>query len=140
MTPEPHHLIKFDLIARCAILSPALYTCALAWFVPASLTAKLIASGHGYGHTLLILLTACVIVGMLDVLINDLLPERIFLTYFRRRRHLIFNVLAGLFFVQVYAGIGDVVNAEDLLSLAYLSNGLVAAWYSWATSLRATHV
>ena len=136
----PHRLIKFDLIARCAILLQAGMSCLIAWLVPTSLIARLIADGGVYGHNVLLLLTVTVVVGLLDVLINDLLPERMRLECTRRRRHGIFHILAGLFFVQAFVGVGDSIDIEDLLSLSYLLNGLIAAWYSWAISIRATHV
>ena len=139
-TIEPHRLLKFDLIARCAILAQASATSLLAWFVPTSLTAKLITQGGVYGNLVLILFTGIVLVGLLDIFINDILPPQVYLEAVRKRRHSIFHILAGLYFVQAFVGVGQTLNFEDFLSLVYLISGIVAAWYSWAISLRANHV
>lgn len=135
-----HRFLGIDLITRCSILSQTALTCALAWFVPTSLTAKLVASGHDYGQIQLLLLTGAVLLGWLDVLINDLLPESWQWCWSRKRRHTIYHVLAGLFFVQAFAGVGSTLDVEDILSVAYLLNGSMAAWYSWSVSIKATHV
>lgn len=142
MTPPDniHRLLKFDLIARCAVLQQAVVTCCLAWFVPVSLTSKLIAQGAGFGTTVLIALTCVVAVGVLDILINDFLPDRFTLQYFKQRRHHLYHLIAGLYFVQAFAGVGDTLNSEDVLCAAYLAAGGVSAWYSWAAAVRGDHV
>ena len=139
-TVQPHRLLKFDLIARCAILQQALVTCVLAWFVPVSLTSKLIAEGNQYGHFVLIALTAVIAVGIADIFVNDVLPAKFTLQWCRQRRHKIYNFIAGLYFIQAFAGVGDTLNAEDILCFAYFLEGGIAAWYSWTVSVRAEHV
>lgn len=139
-TDAPHRLIKFDLIARCAILQQAGVTCALAWLVPTSLTGKLLAEGAHYGHAVLIMMSIVVLAGVLDILVNDFMPPAYVLASVKRRRHTLYHLVAGLYFVQAFAGVGDRLDYEDILCLAYLMTGGLAAWYSWAVSLRAEHV
>lgn len=135
-----HRLLKFDLIARCAILIQTAFTCLLAWLVPTSLTARLIADGASYGRGVLLLLTLVVVAGAVDILINDFLPDRFVLPGIKRRRHVLYHLVAGLYFVQAFAGVGNTINVEDILCLSYVCTGGAAAWYSWTVSLRATHV
>lgn len=135
-----HRLLKFDLIARCAVLQQAVVTCCLAWFVPMSLTSKLIDQGAEYGTTVLIALTCVITVGALDILVNDFLPNRFTLQYFKQRRHHLYHLIAGLYFVQAFAGVGSSIGVEDVLCAAYLLAGGVSAWYSWAAAVRANHV
>ena len=133
---QPHRLLKFDLISRLAILAQASTTVTLGWYVPQSLTARLLADGGTYGYITLILFTACVIAGLVDAVINDFLPASIYLTWICKRRHSVYHALATLYFVQAYVGVGVDVGLEDLLPLGYMLTGIVTAWYSWTTSLR----
>lgn len=135
-----HRLLKFDLIARCAILTQVVFTCALAWFVKTSLTAKLIATGASSGYAVLVVLTVIAVACVLDIVVNDLLPDSYVLASVKKRRHLLYHVVAGLYFIQAFAGIGTSLDVEDILCLSYLFTGGLSAWYSWAVSLRATHV
>ena len=137
MSPvTPHRLLKLDLIVRCSILSQAITTMLLGWFVPSSLTAKLLADGGHYGGITLILFTACVIAGILDVFINDFLPPSIYLVWIRQRRHKIYSFLALFYFIQGFVGVGDEIDLQDLLPLGYIAIGLVSAWYSWVIAIR----
>ncbi len=140
MSDPIHRLLKFDLVARCAILVQAIFTCALAWLVPTSLTGRLLAAGATYGHAVLVLLTIVAVTGVLDILINDFLPDGFMLASIKRRRHVLYHLIAGLFFIQAFAGVGALLDVEDILCLSYLFTGGLSAWYSWAVSLRATHV
>ena len=135
-----HPLLKFSLIARCAILSDALTVCLLAWFVPMSITAKMIAPGDTAGVVILVLFTACALIGVVDVIINDLLPPSIMLRSVFKRRYAIYNVLAVLYFVRAFAGVGDSIGLDDVLPLSYLMTGFVAAWYSWASAIKGENV
>ena len=134
-----HPLLKFDLIARCAIITVAISTTLLAWFTPLSLTAQLIAAGGSYATIVMALFTACVVIGLLDILINDFLPPQITLIFLRRRRYILYHVLAGLYFVRAFASVGETIGNEDLLPLSYILIGMVSGWYSWASAVRAEH-
>lgn len=142
MTPksQAHRLLRFNLIARCQALVACTATCLLGWFVPVSLTAKLLAEGGSYGRLTLVILTICLVLGWLDVLINDFMPERYSFVAVLKRRHRLFYILAGLYLIEAYVGFGDTLGAEDLLSFIYILNAGTAFWYSWAVSIRAGDV
>ena len=137
---EPHRLLKFDLICRCAILATALTTSELGTFVQASLTAKLIIATGAYGTVTLLAFSVCVILALLDVLINDFMPERFSLRWVKQHRHLIYLTLAGLYIAQAFVALGDRLDIQDFFALSYCRAGIVTAWYALATSARGTHV
>ena len=140
MNYKPHRLLTFDVIARCLILATASTTCSLGWFVPFSLTAKLIQDGGAYGQIALLLLTACVVIGWIDIFINDVLPASVFFEAIRSRRNNLYHFLAGVYLIEAYVGVGKSFGIEDFLPISYAMNGILAAWYSWTVTVRATNV
>lgn len=137
--PELHRLLKFDVIARCAIMVYASFTCTLAWFVPTSLTAKIIAQGGHYGTVALIAFSVIVAVGLVDILINDFLPEAYSFCSIKARRHKLYHYVATLYFIQAMVGVGNTINIEDTVSVFYFLIGVIAAWYSWTAACRGDH-
>ena len=137
---QPHRLLQFDLIARVAIIVASSITCLLAWFVPTSLTAQLIIEGGMMGRVVLYLLTVCSLVGALDILVNDLLPDPWHCRWAKRNQHRGYAIIAAMYLLQAYASIGNTLGVEDLLAVAYIVNAVLAAWYAWTTSVRGWHV
>lgn len=137
---RPHRLLQFDLLVRVAILFAATITCLLAWFVPQSLTAVLLADGAEIGRAVLLVMTGAVVIGFADVLVNDLMPDRYSLPVAKHLRHLGYSLLAALCLLQAYVSVGDSLGPEDLLPFGYALNALMAAWYSWTTAIRGWHV
>ena len=134
-----HRWLRFDLLARCAILVQASTTAGLGCFVPGSLTARLLAEGGAYGDVVLALFGGVVVLALLDLIINDVLPPCIVWRAIHKTRHKLYHFLAALYFVQAFAGVGSTVTIDDLLPLSYLAIGLVCAWYSWAITLQGGH-
>lgn len=137
---RPHRLLQFDLLARVSILFSSTITCLLAWFVPQSLTAVLLADGAEIGRVMLIIMTTSVAIGYADVLINDLLPDRFSFPVVKHYRHLGYSLLAALYLLQAYVSVGDTMGLEDLLPFGYCLSALMSAWYSWTTAVRGWHV
>ena len=135
-----HRLLQFDLLCRAAILCSASITVALAWFVPRSLTAQLLSDGSEFGVVVLVLLTACVLVGWLDVLINDVLPGGWELACAKHERHRGYALIAGMYLLQAHVSIGGAITADDLLPLGYIAQACIAGWYAWSTAVRGWHV
>ena len=140
MIDKDSRLLRLGLIARCAILAHALEICLLAWFVPTSLHSKMIAPGDTAGIVILALFTVCTLVGVIDVIINDLLPPSIMLRSVFKRRYSIYNVLAALYFMRAFASLGSSLNIEDTLTVGYMMVGFVTAWYSWAAAIKRENV
>lgn len=137
---RPHRLLQFDLLVRVSILFTAATTCLLAWFVPQSLTTVLLADGGEIGHVVRLVMTLVVGVGYLDVIINDMLPDRYSLPLAKHLRHLGYSLLAALYLLQAYVSVGDTMGPEDLLPFGYALNAILSAWYSWTTAVRGWHV
>jgi hypothetical protein len=137
---RPHRLLQFDLLVRVSILFSSTITCLLAWFVPQSLTAVLLAGGAEMGRIVLIVMTGAVAIGYADVIINDMLPDRYSLPMAKHLRHLGYSLLAALYLLQAYVSVGNSLGPEDLLPFGYALNALMAAWYSWTTAIRGWHV
>jgi len=137
---RPHRLLQFDLLVRVAILFTSATTCLLAWFVPQSLTAALLADGADIGRAVMLIMTSAVAIGYVDVLINDLLPDRFSFPMVKHFRHLGYSLLAALYLLQAYVSVGDTMGPEDLLPFGYCLSALVSAWYSWTTAVRGWHV
>lgn len=138
--PELHRLMKFDVIARCAIMIYSAFTCTLAWFVPTSLTAKIIAQGGGYGYVVLIAFSTIIAIGFVDICINDILPDCYSFRSVKVRRHKLYHYVATLYFIQAMVAVGDRIDVEDFVAAFYFLIGVVAAWYSWAAACRGEHV
>lgn len=136
----PHRLLRFDLLVRVAILFASTITCLLAWFVPSSLTAALLIESGAVGRVVLLALTVTTGVGYLDVLINDLMPDGFRIRSIKCKRHLGYSMIAFLYFIQAYASVGATFGPEDLLSMGYMMNGAMAAWFSWTSAVRGWHV
>ena len=136
---RPHRLLQFDLLVRVSILFAASITCLLAWFVPQSLTAVLLADGAEIGRAVLLVMTGAVAIGYADVIVNDLAPDRYSLPIAKHLRHLGYSLLAALYLLQAYVSVGDSMGPEDLLPFGYALNAVMAAWYSWTTAIRGWH-
>lgn len=132
--------LRFELIARAGILSTTTTTCLLGWWVPNSVTALLLKEGGQLGHVVLILLTLCLGVALLDLVVNDFLPKRYHVFWAQRNQHRGYSFLAALYGLQAYASVGDSIGYEDLLPLGYLVTGLIAGWYSWTVAIKGDHV
>jgi len=130
----------FDVLVRVAILFACTITCLLAWFVPQSLTATLLQDGGDIGHAVLVLMTVATLIGYLDVVINDLMPDHCSLAIVKHYRHLGYSLIAAVYLLQAYVSVGETVGAEDLLPFGYMLNALMSAWYSWTTAIRGWHV
>lgn len=60
----------------------------VSWFEEASLTAKAISAAGGFGWVLVAGTAACCLIGLVDVLVNDLMPHRFTLPSAIKWRHL----------------------------------------------------
>ena len=135
-----HRLLSFELLVRWSVLSTSTVTCLLAWYVPQSLTAVLLHNGGPLSEAVLLALTAAVGIGYLDVLINDILPDRYKFNLVKASRHLGYSVIGGLYMLQAFVSVGTTIGPEDLLPFGYLLNAFVCGWYSWTTAWRGWHV
>lgn len=92
---------------------------------PESLNGRLIASSGALAYVLTSMLVACAVVGIVDLIINDLAPERFTLPWAREHRHLGYIGLScgSCAFLFVMAKHGNL----SYLSLSYAADGLAAA-------------
>jgi hypothetical protein len=134
-----HRLMRFSLIARCLMLLPATSNVLLAIVAPESLSAMLSRhEGPAQGAVLLVM-AALVIVGWLDVLINDFLPESWRMSWARSRRHIGYSFLAAVYLVKALASVDAEVDGATVLAGYYFGAAVLCGWYTWAAALRPHH-
>jgi hypothetical protein len=127
-------LLRYNLLARVAILVQASTTASLGWMSPGSLTARLLESGGQIGQAVLVLMTALVVVGWLDVLCNDAAGRR--LAAPRRHEHLGYLGLGAVYWAQAMAGAALLEGGAWVLLANYLGAGAVCCWYGWTSAAR----
>ena len=135
-----HRLLRFNLIARAAILLAAGCTALLGYLTPTSLTATL-GDGEGIAEAVVLLLMVGLVgVGLLDMFINDLLPERWRMRWAKRRRHMGFALLGAVYLVKAFAGVSFSAAPPGswVLILFYVGMGCCCAWFTFASALRPT--
>lgn len=131
--------LRSDLLCRLALLAASWWTCTLAWLVPNSLTGRSFNSGGVSSQVILLGLTMVLILGVLDVFINDLMPDRFVAMTLERWRYYLYHMMASTYFLLAFATIGDALDMDDLISLGYLVNGFLSGWYALAVRLRGIH-
>ena len=131
-----HRLLRFNTTARVALLVQASTTAALGWWTPGSLTARVLADGGAVGSALLVAMTVLVSGGWIDVLVNDLLPDRMTLDVVRRKEHIGYLMLGAVFWAQAMGGLTTQEPGAGVLLGYYLMIGGVCCWYGWMSALR----
>ena len=135
-TLDPTHpLLMYHVAARAALLTQGSATIALGWLAPSSLTARLLVDGGVFGEAVLLAMSAIVCVGWLDVVINDVLPERFKLTWIRTHEHLGYMVLGVAYWSQAMGGAATELAGATVLLLNYLAVGAVCCWYGWTSAM-----
>lgn len=129
-------LFRFNLIARCFALLCASITCYLGWFAPSSLTARVLEMSGATGQGVLAVMTAVALIGIADVIVNDLMPQKYALRRAARNRHSGFNLLGVLYVVMAVPGLQvDSAGAAGLVTY-YVGVGLLCGWLAWAMVIR----
>lgn len=131
--------LRFPFLIRAALLTQATTVVCLGWWAQSSLTARLFERGGVPATWVLCAMSALVVVGLVDALINDVLPDRFTLTYLKRRRHLTYMVLGGIYMVQVFAGISDSPTGAGILLANYTAGGLLCGAFAAAATLRPSY-
>lgn len=137
---QRHHLLRYGLIARVALLTQAATTVGLAWLSDGSLTARLLEQGGLLGRIVLTAMTLAVAIGWLDLLANDMLrlarQPAPMLRAAQRHEHAGFLVLGLLYWVQAMAGAGLTEPGAWVLVISYMLMGAWCCWFGWASALR----
>ena len=92
------------LYLACSILSPLFIT----WLEPEAITHRLINESGALGWYMALALGIVCVVGIVDVIINDILPDRYQLLCAKRHRHLIYMAMSiGTFsMLYMYVAVG----------------------------------
>lgn len=131
-----HRMLRYGLIARVVLLTQAATTVALAWASPGSLSAELLAAGGEIGRGVLLLMTAMVVVGWLDVLVNDCLSQRWRLPFTEAHEHSGYLGLGALYWMQAMAGAGALGQGGWVLVFHYVAMGAACCWFGWTSAMR----
>ena len=124
-------MTRFHLVARCILLGTSATTAALAWWTPGSATATLMSEGGSAAATAMVTLTVLTCLGWLDVVVNDLLPDRWQLPLLAWRRYWGFSALGAVYWMHAFAGIatGHTQGISVLLAW-YLFVGFCCGWFA----------
>lgn len=133
-------LARPNLIARLYMLFVAQGTVEIAWLIPSSATTRIVESGGTLASFVLGLMTAAVVVGLLDVLVNDVghadqrlpgvigAPAR----WLRAQRIHVCYVVGGCYLVQAYAGLGSEVQGTIWLLIYYAKIAALGLGLAWS--------
>lgn len=129
-------LFRFNVIARAFALLSAAITSYLGWLSPSSLTGRILSMGGEIGVLALVLLSLAAAVGLLDILINDMMPPRFTLRIVAQHRHSGYNLIGLLYLVQAVPGMSlDAAGSAGLVAY-YCGVGMLCGWLAWALVIR----
>lgn len=91
-----HHISTLPRywITRMYVAASVLASVAVIWWEPHTLTHRLISQSGAAGWWLVALLAVVAGAGIVDVIVNDILPDRFHLLCIKQRRHLLYIGLA----------------------------------------------
>lgn len=133
--------LRFHFIARVAVLLHPLAVAGFAWLAPGSITGRMLLGGGEFlPRVILLAMTAVAALGLLDALINDVMPARWSLPCVQRNRHLGYLVLGAILVMQVFSATADDLPPGGGVLIAYhLAAGIVCGLYSAAATARPSH-
>jgi hypothetical protein len=117
---------RFGLLARIAMLVQASLTSYLLLSAEQiqSLTGNAQSNAVSVGH---LVLAGVVLLGWIDVLVNDL-PHRVVIESMKHRRLTLFSVLALAYLLEAFVALDSSVNGRAALIIYYLAAAATAAW------------
>lgn len=125
--------LDMSLICRLSLMFQAAITALLAHASPTSLTAELIARSGPVGRLAALVFALFVLVALLDLVVNDLMPENYTLAWAARYRWLGVSGIGIVYlFLASSAMVGRVAAGEWVLIGAYV--GLAGFCFWWATA------
>ncbi|MDN4590250.1 hypothetical protein DBA29_17305 [Xenophilus aerolatus] len=91
-----HHISTLPRywITRLFVACSTVATILVIWWEPEALTHRLISQSGAQGWWLVGLLACVAVLGVADVIVNDILPDRISIAWVKRRRHFVYIGLA----------------------------------------------
>lgn len=136
-TSARRRLLRFNVLARCAILTQASATVGLGWLSPGSLTARLLETGGPLGMAVLAVMSTLVAIGWVDVLANDVLPSaRAWPRRMLRQEHMGYLGLGATYWAQALAGAAHAELGAWVLVGTYVATGGLCCWYGWISAMR----
>ena len=131
-----HRFLRYNLVARVAILTQATTTAALAFLSPASLVSQLLTGGGDISKLVITSMLVLTGVGWVDVLVNDCLRGMRRLRPVMRHEHMGYMLLGVCYWIQALVGSAPDERGSDVLVLNYLVVGGCCVWYGWVSALR----
>lgn len=113
-------VLRFHFITRVALLLHPLAVACFAWLAPDSLTGRML-------------------LGVLDAVVNDLLPPRWSLPCVQRNRHIGYLVLGATLLMQVFAAASDLPPGGGVLIAYHLAASIVCGLFAAAATVRPSH-
>lgn len=132
--------LRFHFIARVAVLLHPLAVAGFGWLAPDSLTGRMLMSnGTLLPRAILLAMTVSALLGVLDAVINDLLPARWSLPCVKRNRHIGYLVLGATMLMQVFAAASDLPPGGGVLIAYHLAASIVCGLFAAAATARPSH-
>ena len=131
--------LRFPFLIRASLLAQAATTVSLGWWAQSSLTARLIERGGTPAMLVLCVMSAMVLIGLVDGFVNDVLPDRFSLLYVKRHRHIGYMTLGATYMIQVFAGLSDSPTGANILLANYAAIGVLCWAFAAAATLRPSY-
>lgn len=134
--PVPH-ILRMHVVARLAVLLHPLAVAGFAWLAPNSITGRmLLGAGDIVSVVVLVAMTIFSGLGLVDILINDLLPARWAIPCVQRNRHLGYLLLGAMLLMQVFAILDDIPPGGGVLIAYHLATGIVCGLFAASATVR----
>jgi len=129
-------LTRSQVMLRCVFLLQLSMTMALAYLVPNSMTAELVAAGGIYSRSIVSVMLVVNVLAAVDLVINDLLPDGVMLLRLRAKRWLIWMVAGCLYFMHAWLAVGYHLSDNGLLTVYYVLLSALMLSYGKQASVR----
>lgn len=130
-------IMRMHFVARLAVLLHPLAVAGFAWLAPHSITARMVL-GVGDIVSLVVLVAMTIVsgIGVVDIVVNDLLPARWSIPCVQRNRHLGYLLLGAMLLMQVFAILDDIPPGGGVLIVYHLATGIVCGLFAASATVR----
>lgn len=121
--------LSWPMIARAFIAVQCLATGWLAVWEPDSLTAQLLATGGDTGAVIGYVMLVIGVLAILDVFVNDLLPDQWVLKITREHHGILYMLCGATFLWQAFVASASMI--DSILPAYYVAEGVLCGAVAW---------
>lgn len=122
-------LTRYEFGQRLAVTVQLAFNVGVAWCVPESILSKMFATGGISSHAILISMSLVLFLLVVDMSINDLMPDRFVFHGIINKRLLLFSMVAACYVICALATLHFDWQGGGILVLGYLATAIVSAHY-----------